>query len=257
VAEVVRGLVHPSLGLAMASLLRADTIVLLRNTVATIAGIFLPVMLIIASTFAKAQTRLGGTEVIIGLALTLGLVTSCILGYSLAIAHDRDAGVLQRLRVTQAPTWTIMTSRLLVQAAASLVSSVIVIIVAVMLHGLALNAGQYVLVLAVAILGSAMFLALGQALVGLVKSVSAINAIGRLLFIVLVLLGILGATGILGDTVQNIAAFSPVGALMTLFTDVLTSAGWADQDLTSLLVCAGYIGVFAFIGIRFFRWESR
>ena len=241
----------------MAALLRADAIVLLRNTVATVAGIFLPVMLIIASTFGKAQARLGGTEVIIGLALTLGLVTSCILGYSLAIAHDRDAGVLQRLRVTPAPTWMIMTSRLLIQVVASLASSVIVITLAVILHGLTLNAGQYALVLAVAILGAAMFLALGQALVGLVKSTSAVNAIGRLLFVVLVLLGILGATGILGDTMQSISAFSPVGALMSLFTDVLTSAAWAGQDLVSLLACAGYIIVFAFIGIRFFRWESR
>lgn len=249
--------IRPSLGLAMTSLLRADSVVLLRNTVSTIAGIFLPVMLIVASTFGKAQSKLGGTEVIIGLALTLGLITSCILGYSLAIAHDRDAGVLQRLRVTPAPTWTIMTSRLVVQVAASLVSSVIVVIVGVILHGLTLSVGQYALVLAVAILGSAMFLALGQALVGLVKSTSAVNAIGRLLFIILVLLGILGATGILGDTMKSIAGWSPVGALMTLFTDVLTQSGWADQDLNSLLACAGYVIVFAFIGIRWFRWESR
>ena len=241
----------------MCSLLRADTIVLLRNTVSTIAGIILPVMLIIASTFGKAQARMGGTENIIGLALTLGLVASCILGYSLALAHDRDAGVLQRLRVTPAPTWMIMTSRLLIQVAASLSSSVLVLTVAMILHGLTLSAGQYALVLAVAILGSVMFLALGQALVGLVKSTSAVNAIGRVLFIVLVLLGVLGATGILGGTVQTIAVFSPVGALMTLFTDVLTSAGWAEQDLASLLACAGYAILFAFIGIRFFRWESR
>ncbi len=230
--------------------------VLLRNTVSTLAGIFLPVMLLVASTFGKAQAKLGGTEAIIGLALTLGLITSCILGYSLAIAHDRDAGVLQRLRVTPAPAWTIMASRLLVQVAASLLASVIVVVVGVTLHGLDLSAGQYALLLAVAILGSAMFLALGQALVGLVKSTSAVNAIGRLLFVFLVLLGILGATGILGDTVKSIAAVSPVGALMTLFADVLASSSVADQDLVSLLVCAGYTVVFAFIGIRFFRWES-
>jgi ABC-2 type transport system permease protein len=101
------------------------------------------------------------------------------------------------------------------------------------------------------------FLAIGQALVGLVNSTSAVNAIGRLLFIVLVLLGLLGGTGILGNVMQSIAGWSPVGALMTLFSDVLNQSAWSDEDAYSLVACVGYIIVFAFIGIRWFRWDAR
>jgi ABC-2 type transport system permease protein len=101
-----------------------------------------------------------------------------------------------------------------------------------------------------------MFLAIGQALVGLVPSASAINAIGRILFIVLLLLGILGGTGILGDVMKSIAGWSPVGALMTLFSDVLSHAAWSGQDANALLACFGYIVVFTFIGIRWFRWDT-
>ena len=248
---------RPPLRLAMSSLLRADALVLLRNKVSMTLSLLLPIVILVATTFGKTRSRLGGPELIIGLALTLGLLTSCLLGYSLSLAHDREVGVLQRLRVTPSPTWIIMTSRIVIQVATNLIASVIVVIVGAILHGLSLNPAQYALVLAIAALGAANILAIGQALVGLVKSTAAINAIGRLLFIVLVLLGILGGTGILGDTIKAIAAWSPVGALMTLFSDVLDKAAWGAQDGYSLLASLGYILVFSFIGIRWFRWDSQ
>lgn len=248
---------RPPLGLAMGSLLRADSIVLLNSKVSIGISMLLPVVILVVTTFGKAQARLGGPTLIVGLALTLGLITSSLFGYTLTLAHDREAGVLQRLRVTPAPTWTIMASRLVVQVIANLVASVVVVIIGAIVHGLALNAGQYLLVIAVAILGAAVFLAIGQAIVGLVKSTSAINAISRLLMGLLIVLGVTGGTGLLGDTMKAIAEWSPVGALMTLFADVLSQSAWSGQDTQSLLACAGYIVVLAFIGIRWFRWDAR
>ncbi|MFJ3956606.1 ABC transporter permease [Arthrobacter sp. NPDC090010] len=248
---------RPPLGLVLGSLLRADATVLLRSRVAVTLSIVLPIVIVVVTTFGKAQSRLGGAQLIIGLALTLGLLTSCLLGYSLTLAHDREVGVLQRLRVTPAPTWMIMTSRIVVQVAVNLIASTVVVIVGAILHGLVLSGGQYALVVAIAALGAAVMLAIGQALVGLVKSSAAINAIGRLLFIVLVLLGVLGGTGILGDTVKTISQWSPVGALMTLFSDVLNQLSWSSQDGLALVACLGYVIVFSFIGIRWFRWNTQ
>ena len=248
---------RPPLGLAMNSLLRADSIVLLNSKTSVLLSTLLPIVLVVVTTFGKAQSRLGGSSVTIGLALTLGLLTSSLFGYTLTLAHDREVGVLQRLRVTPAPNWMIMTSRLVVQVVTNLIASVVVVIVGAIAHGLTLNVGQYALVIAVAVLGAAMFLAIGQALVGLVQSTSAINAISRLLMILLLLLGLLGGTGILGDTMKTIADWSPVGALMTLFSDVLNHSPWKGQDTNSLLACIGYSFAFAFIGIRWFRWNAR
>lgn len=248
---------RPSVGLALRSLLRADLLVLLRSRVATVLSILLPLVIIIVTTFGKAETRLGGSAVIIGLALTIGLITSCLLGYSLTLARDREVGVLQRLRVSPAPTWTIMTSRLTIQVAANLIGSLVVIIVGAILHHLALTPPQYVLMLATAVLGAAVFLALGQALVALVRTTGAINATGRILFIVLLLTGLLGGSGILGDTMQSVADWTPVGALLILFSDALTAPAWSGQDTNALIACLGYVVVFTFIGIRWFRWETR
>lgn len=248
---------RPPLGLAMGSLLRADSIVMLNSKTSLVLSALLPIVILVATTFGKGQSRLGGSTLIVGLALTLGLLTSCLLGFTLALAHDRDIGVLQRLRVTPAPNWMIIASRLIVQVVTNMIASVVVVIVGAIVHGLTLSVGQYLLVIALAILGAAVFLAIGQALVGLIRSTNAISAIGRLLMIALLLLGVLGGTGILGDTIKTISDWSPVGALMTLFSDVLNQSAWSGQDTGSLLACVAYVVVFAFVGIRWFRWESR
>ena len=249
---------RPPLGLAAASLLRADALVLLRNRVSGFVSLLLPLVIVVVTGLTEKKTaRLGGPDLTIALAITVGLISSSLLGYAVGVAQDRHAGVLQRLRVTPAPSWMIMASRLAVQVVANLIISIIVVIVGVIVHGLNLNVAQYALVVVVAVLGAAVFLSIGQAIVGLVDSAGAVSAIGRVLFALLLLLGLLGGTGLLGDTLKTIADWSPVGALMTLFADALTMSAWNDQEMYALLACAGYIVVFAFIGIRWFRWESR
>ena len=122
------------------------------------------------------------------MAIAYGLVAASILGYSLTVARDREQGVFQRLRVTPAPTWTIMTSRLMMQGVANLLITLVVLIVGSRLHHISLSAGKYGLVLLVSILAGAVFLSIGQALVGLVKSADSVNAAGRVLVIGLILL---------------------------------------------------------------------
>src|ERR1700674_3442100 len=108
----------------MSSLLRADAIVLLNSRISVGLSTLLPIVLIVVTTFGKAQARLGGSSLVLGLALTVGLITSTLFGYAQTLAHDREVGVLQRLRVTPAPSWMIMTSRLVVQVVTNLIASV-------------------------------------------------------------------------------------------------------------------------------------
>ena len=107
---------------------------------------------------------------VVGLAIAYGLAATSIVGYALTVARDREKGVFQRLRVTPAPTWTIMTSRLVMQSVANLILSLVVVVVGAQIHGLSLSIGQYVLVLLVSLIGGGMFLSIAQALVGLVRT---------------------------------------------------------------------------------------
>lgn len=247
----------PPLQLVLTSLARADFIVMLKNRRSLLLSTILPVFILITTDSSRGTQRFGGAEFIIGLAIAYGLVSASVLGYALTVARDRDQGVFQRLRVTPAPTWTIMTSRLAMQELGNLVIALVVVIVGSEMHNLTLSAGTYLLVIAVSILGGAVFLSIGQALVGLLKNADSVNAGGRVLVIGLILLGTFGQSGTLGSTWESIARWSPVGAVMTLFAAVLNLSAWDSRDSLTLLACIGYIVVFAGIGIRWFQWDAR
>lgn len=230
---------------------------MLKNKRSAILSIFLPLVILFVTGRPKSEAHLGGALVIIGLAITYGLLSTGIIGYAISVAKDRDQGVFQRLRVTPAPTWTIMVSRLGVQVVANLVISLVVVIVGSIYYHLVLSAGQYIMVLLISLIGSAVFLGIGQSIVGLVKSSETINAASRIVFIILIFLGLLGLEGILGSAIESISRWSPVGAMMTLFVAVLKLSDWNTRDSLAFLACVGYILVFGAVGIRWFQWESR
>jgi ABC-2 type transport system permease protein len=247
----------PNNRLIFKSLMRADFIILLKNRRSLLLSILLPYLILVSTNSSKGTANLGGALFVIGLSITFGIASTSIMGYSLAVARDREKGVFQRLRVTPASTWAIMTSRLSVQVLANLIIALVVLILGSRIHHLSLSIGQYGLVLLISILGAAMFLCIGQTLVALVKSSETVNATARLLYIALVFLGLLGQGGSLGHAWDTAAKWSPVGTTMTLFAGVLKLSAWNAQDFESLLVIVGYIVVFAVIGIRWFQWEVR
>jgi ABC-2 type transport system permease protein len=237
-------------------LLKTDFLVLLKNTRILIISLATP-LYILFITSRNTKSTLGSPIFLVVLAITIGLLSTSILGYALTVARDRERGIFQRLRVTPAPTWTIMASRLLVQVVANLVITVVVLGVGSNMHNVSLSVGEYLAVLLVSILGGAVFLSIGQALVGLVRSAILVNSIGGLLYAGLLLTGLLGPSGVLGSTFQNVSEWTPVGTIMTVFQGVVSQGVWNSQTWFSLLTCFGYIIVFTAIGIKWFRWDAR
>jgi ABC-2 type transport system permease protein len=249
--------VGPSLRVVFASLFRADFFVFLKHRRALVVSLLLPLFLLLSTNGDKATHKFGGAVYIVGLAISYGLLATSIVGYALTVARDREKGVFQRLRVTPAPTWTIMTSRLAMQGVANLILSLVVVIIGCRMHSLSPTIGEYILVLLVAELAGAVFLSIAQAMVGLIKSADTVQALARVLLAILILLGTLGQSGALGSTWADIARWSPVGISMTLFAGVLNLHAWYSRDTISLVVAVGYIVIFAGIGIRWFQWEAR
>lgn len=182
------------------SLLRANFIVLLKNRRSLGLSILLPYLILVSTNSKKSTANLGGPLFVIGPSITYGIASTSIMGYSLAVARDREKGVFQRLRVTPASTWAIMGSRLAVQVLANLVIGLVVVVLGAGAHHLSLSVDQYGLVLLVSILGGTVFLCIGQVLVALVKSSETVNSTARLVYIGLLLLGLLGQGGSLGHT---------------------------------------------------------
>jgi ABC-2 type transport system permease protein len=251
---------RPPLGLVLRSLMRADFLVLVRSGRTVVLNFATPLLILFITSVNHQKNRnltFGGPGFVIGMAITYGLVSSSLIGYSATVARDREVGVLQRLRVTPAPTWTIMGSRLIVQLIANTIMTIVALVAGSIVHQVVFTPLGYVLLFAVSLLGGAVFLSMGQGLVGLVRSVTTVNAAGRILFIVLILLGLLGASGVLGDTTKNVSTWSPVGSLSQLFSAVLDLGSWSATDTGVLVACFAYVAVFGFIGIHWFRWDPR
>jgi len=208
----------PSWPSSLKVLLRADATAQVRAPFSLVLTFALPLILLVATGLGKNSAALGGPEFRISLALTVGLVSIGTVGYSLSIARDRDIGVFQRLRVTPTPTWAIMVSRWIVQLAAVLVMDIVVLLIAAVFLGITLPPQDYVFTVLVTLLGSAVFLSIGQAIVGLIASADTLQAAGRLLYVPLIALSLFGDTDRLGTTVQMVSRWSPGGCLETLLS---------------------------------------
>jgi ABC-2 type transport system permease protein len=247
---------RPALRLILGSLFRADFTVLVRSARTFVLNVAVPVFIVVITRFSagKASVTTSGFE--LALALSYGLIASSLVGYSITVARDRDAGVFQRLRVTPAPTWTVMASRLLVQVVVDLILMVIVVVIFGIIHNFAYTAIQYVFLVIVSLVGAAVFLSIGQAVVALVRSATTVNAVGRLLYVALILLGLVGVSGLLGKVIQEISLWSPVGAVIELYSNALGLAAWNGSATIAVIACAAYVVIFAFVGIRWFRWDA-
>jgi ABC-2 type transport system permease protein len=248
---------QPALGPTLAALLEVELSVQLRNYRSLLLSLVLPVVVLVALFANKRAAALAIPSVRVSLVMILGMATIAIFGYALNVAKDREAGIFQRLRVTPAPTWAIMMSRLVVQVAVILLMAIVVLVVARIFQNVTLDALAYGLTLAVVIAGAALFLGIGQALVGLVASADTLYAVSRLVYIPLFGLAALGRTDILGSTVENIGRWSPGGIVGTLLAAAMEPATWGSDAWWSLLACAGYTAVFVFLGIRWFQWGTR
>lgn len=245
------------LSLTLSSLLRADLTTAMKNARTLIIGAVMGLLVIVSTRSEQDAHHLGGPAYAVGVATAVTLMTTAILGYAMSMGRDRESGVLRRLQVTPAPGWAIIASRMVAQASSALVLALAIVVIGSRIDSLSLSAAQYALVLAFSLLGIAVFLSIGQALVGLIRSAGAVNAAGRAVFVVLTVLGLLGEAGALGGTWAAIAPCTPLGAIMTLYERVLDPAAWSSRDTVSMLTSAGYIVILATAGIRWFRWEAR
>lgn len=250
----------PALSEIFRALLEADFTVQLRNNRALLLSFALPLVLLYAlfASFAvKRGIILGAPQFKVAAALTLGMASIAILGYSMTVARDREKGVFQRLRVTPAPTWAIMTSRLLVQVAANLAMALVLLVAANLFVGVSLTAEAYLLTFICVIFSSALFLSVGQALAGLVKSADTLSAVGRIAYLPLFTLGLFGQSTVFGTTFELISRWSPGGTVETLLSGAMNPSSWNSDTWLALAVSTAYSVVFAGIGIRWFQWGAR
>ncbi len=248
--------VIPSTGHALQSLLRADFKAQWRNRRAVILVVLVPVLILIAWKPLVKVNQFGGFFVLSN-CITVGLNAVGLMGFANSIAKDRDKGVFQRLRVAPAPSWCIMASRLLVQLAMIIIVTCAAFIIGYYIDKIVVSPLGYATALATAIAGGALYLGLGQVIVGLVKNAETVNATSRLIYIVFIMVGMFGELGFLGDKVSKVVKWSPYGVVRHIVSTGLQPANWNQDTTISLLLTLGYTAVFTLLGIKWFKWSSR
>ena len=244
----------PSISTVFSSLLRADFTTQWRNRRSSILVVLVPVLILIS--WRPLVERFGGAFVISN-CITVGLTAIGLMGYSNAVARDRDKGIFQRLRVAPAPSWSIIMSRLIVQLAMIVIMATVIFIVGYQYDHIILSAGGYAFGMAMAIVGGAVYLSLGQVIVGLIKNPEAVSATTRLVYFAFIMIGMFAQLGVLGDKVGDIVKWSPYGTVKNIVAAGLQPATWNKQTSMDLLVTVGYTILFTTLGIKWFRWDAR
>lgn len=244
----------PSNKAVLSALLRADFTTQWRNRKSVILILLVPVIILIA--WKGAVDKMGGAFVLSN-SITIGLNAIGLMGYSNAIARDRDKGIFQRLRVAPLTAWSIMASRLTVQLAMILLVTTGVFVAGYYADGIQLSAAGYATGFAMAFAGGAVYLALGQAIVGSIKNAETVNAVTRLVYFVFIMVGMFAEIGILGKIIGEAMKWSPYGTVKQILAAGMQPATWNQHSTEALLVTIGYTVVFAALGIKWFRWSSK
>lgn len=243
----------PSTSAAFNSLLRADFTSQWRNRRAVLMVILVPVIILIS--WKGLVSKFGGGFVLAN-CITVGLTSIGLLGYSNAVARDRERGIFQRLRVAPVPNWSIMVSRLTVQLAMIVIMSIAVFTAGAYIDKITLTPSGYALGFISALVGGAVYLGLGQAIVGRIKNEETVSAVTRLVYFLFIMIGMFSELGALPKAITTVMKWSPYGTVKNVVFASMQPGTWSNQTTIYLLVMIGYALVFSFLGIKWFRWNS-
>lgn len=243
----------PKTSAALLSLLRADFTTQWRNRRSTVLIILVPVIILIS--WQGVIDKLGAAFAL-STCITLGLIAVGLMGYSNAIARDRDKGVFQRLRVAPVPAWSIMVSRLIVQLAMIMLVTAAVFVAGYYFDKITLAPVGYVLTFLIAIVGGALYLGLGQMIVGLLKNAETVNSTTRLVYFVFIMVGMFGDLGVLGNQFKEAVHWSPYGTVKNILSGSIEPSSWNNNTTMALIVTILYAAIFSFLGIKKFKWST-
>ncbi|HEY4061700.1 MAG TPA: ABC transporter permease [Puia sp.] len=244
----------PSPSSVFATLLRSDLRTQWRNRRASVMVVLLP--LIILVSWKGLVDKLGGAFVLSN-CITIGLTAIGLMGYSNSIARDRDKGIFQRLRVAPVPSWAVMASRITVQLIMIMILTTLVFIFGAQIDHIYLTATGYIFGFAMSIVGGAVYLGLGQVVVGRIMNPETVNATSRLIYIAFIMIGMFGELGMLGKEIGEMVKYSPYGTVKRIVSAGLTPGTWNTDTSISLAITLGYTILFTWLGIKWFRWSSR
>jgi ABC-2 type transport system permease protein len=248
---------HRSLA-QLAALLKVQAKLALREPYALGLGIGMPVVLVVVFGFIskKVPGNVGnsGLTIIDLYVPTLMVISFIAIAISLprTMVRDREIGWLRRISTTPVHPSRLLGAQLIVDLVLAMVAVVIILVGATEIFGARLTVNIPFFILSV-VLAIAVIYSLGLVVVALVRTQTQAQIVGAVLFFTLLFLSGLWIQPVqISGPLQDVMWYSPSGAAVRA---ILYSVFNSRPPVTTLLTLAGYTVVFAFLAIRYFRWE--
>lgn len=245
---------------AMIALTKTQARVFAREPLAVFFGLVFPAVLLIVIGVAYPNATNpepvfdGRTlvEVYASITIVLGLATMAVVILPVALAGDREAGILRRLATTPAHPRTLVTAHLAIHLVVVTVAMIAAVLVAALAFDISLPASLGWFVLSFAF-GACSLLAIGLLIGSLASTTSTSQGIGMLVYLPLQFFaGVYIPLEVMPHSIRTISGYTPAGAAVNAL-----SASWAGNtpETSSLLVMAAYAAVTGAVAIQTFRWQ--
>jgi len=245
----------PGLGPVLASQLRYQVTILMRNPRALVAGLVLPGALLALErgsaqhiAMAQAAPRVAGL-------IALSVVAIAFFTHANTLVIAREDGVLRRWHASPLPTWAYFAARITATVFLAVAAGLVLILVAMGLTGLHLSGHAVAGLLADGVLGALALAAVGTAITALIPSAQSAQPVLMLTYIPLIILsGAFGSLTQLPHWLTTTMTYLPVQPLINAVSGVLLHGG-SLMTAHDLLVLAGWAAGGLLVSFRFFPWD--
>jgi ABC-2 type transport system permease protein len=240
------------------ALLKVQAKLSLREPYALGLGVAFPAVLVVLFGFISKAVpgNVGGSGLsVIDLYVPTIMVISFIaIAISLpnTLVRDREIGWLRRISTTPVHPARLLAVQLILDLVLAASALVIIIVGGTAIFGAPLSVSVPFFTLSV-VLAIVEIFSLGLLVVAVAKTQTVASAIGGVLFFVLIFLSGLWIQPVqAAGPLREIMWYSPSGAAVRA---VLYSVFHSTPPVPTLLTLAGYTVLFAFLAVRYFRWE--
>lgn len=239
-------------------LLKVEGKLALREPYGLGMGLAFPLILLIVFAFISSQvpgnvadTGLTVLDLYIPTLIVIALL-SIALTLPRTMVRDREIGWLRRVSTTPVHPSRLLAVQLMLNLVIAVAAVAIIVCGGAVIFGAPLHVAVFYFILSV-ILAIAEIFSLGLVVVALAPSQTVASALSGVLFFPLLFFsGLWVQPAQAGGTLQTLMYYSPGGAagralLYSVFNTI--------PPYATLLTMALYAVIFAFIAIRYFRWE--
>lgn len=188
--------------------------------------------------------------------LAMSIMNAGMIGLATNFVSFRERGILRRIKVTPLALWKFILTRIIASLAITLIASAVLIVMAKVVWGLDVR-GNWLLILAMLILGGLSFLGIGYAIAAVSRNVETAAAYGNALtFPMLFLSGVFIPVSSMPGWLQPLAAILPLRYLVDALRQPMMYGNGISAIWVPMLVLTGiFVVCFAF-AIRFFKWDA-